>query len=297
MLKKHRRLCLLIVLGPVALAAQSTQVSFAPGDVFVSLETGPVQWRLSDGTLRSLLVPAVPGWGEGMAFDSSGNLYVARWRADSMGLSGNTVEKFNVLGQSLGAVGRGYDCDPHAIVFDWSGPATGTAYVGQAGCRRSVLKFVPGSIDPIELPVAEENQGAFWIDLAPDRCTLFYTSYGASVKRYDACSGVQLSDFNAAPLPGGLAQDLRVLADGGVLVSSSSVIVRLSAAGLVTRTYEVPGEGAFWAGLDLVGDGTFWAANYFSSNVYRFDLESGAVLARFNTDTPPNTAVGVRVKR
>ena len=52
-----------------------------------------------------------------------------------------------------------------------------------------------------------------------------------------------------------------------------------------------------WAGLDLVGDGTFWAANYFSSKVYRFDLATGQLIDSFNTGTPPNTTVGVRVLR
>src|SRR5205809_5625805 len=45
--------------------------------------------------------------------------------------------------------------------------------------------------DPIEFVVAPENQGAFWIDLAPDGCTIYYTSYGPNVKRFDVCAGVQ----------------------------------------------------------------------------------------------------------
>ena len=65
-----------------------------------------------------------------------------------------------------------------------------------------------------------------------------------------------------------MAQDLRVLPDGGVLVSSGQVIARLDKTGVLTQTYEVPGEGALWAGLDLAGDGTFWAATISSSNVY-----------------------------
>jgi outer membrane protein assembly factor BamB len=271
----------------------SSHVSFEPGDVFVSLETGPVLWWLPDGTPRSVLVPTVLGTGEGMGFDNSGNLYVARWRADSMGISGNTVEMFNTLGQSLGAVGSGFDCDPHAILFD----ATGNRYVGQGGCRRSLLKFVPPEVFPTEFMVAEDNQGVFWMDLAPDACTMFYTSVGPNVKRFDTCAAVQLGDFNAAPLPGGIAHDLRVLPDGGILVSSGEVIARLDASGALVQTYEVPGESTLWAGLDLVGDGTFWAGNYRSSNVYKFDLSSGAELAHFNTGTPTNTVVGIRVRK
>jgi outer membrane protein assembly factor BamB len=268
-------------------------LTFSPGDVFVSLEPGPVQWRLPDGTLNRILMGTVSGTGEGMAFDPSGNLYVSRWCIDPWcRYSGDTVEKFNSLGQSLGRAGSGYDCAPHAIVFD----AGGTAYVGQAGCTGDILKFPPGMATPIAYAVAPDAQGSFWVDLAPDGCTMAYTSFGPNVKQFDVCAGVQLPDFNRAPLPGD-AQDLRILPDGGVLVSSGDVIARLDASGVQTGTYEVAGETSWWAGLDLVGDGSFWAGNYETSNVYRFDLATGAVLGGFNAGTAAHTVVGVRVKK
>ena len=265
--------------------------TFAPGDVFVSLEPGPVQWRRPDGTLVRTLLGAVPGLAEGMGFDASGNLYVTRWRLNSNpGATGNTTEVFNVFGQPSGTYGSGYDCDPHAIVF---GPA-GTGYVGQAGCTGSILKFVPGQ-PPVQLNVAPDNAGAFWIDLAADGCTIFYTSWGPNVKRYDGCARVQRSNFNKAALPGGEAHDLRVLPDGGVLVSSGNVIARLNASGVLVQTYSVGGEFRPWTGLDLVGDGTFWVGNYESSNVYRFDLATGAVVSVFNTGTAAHTVVDVTI--
>jgi hypothetical protein len=208
---------------------------FEPGDIVVSLEFGPVQWWRPDGTTRGELPSTVTGLGEGMAFDAGGHLYVARWR-DGTGADGNTVEKFTVFGQSLGAVGTGYDCDPHAIDFD----SIGVAYVGQAGCQQSVLRFAPGQTDPIELFPAGENGGIFWLDLAPDDCTLFYTSVGPNIKRFDVCAGVQLPDFNTAALPGAFTHDLRVLPDGGVLVANEGVIARLDGSGSLVRTYQVP---------------------------------------------------------
>jgi hypothetical protein len=273
---------------------EATYISFSPGDVFVSLESGPVQWRLPDGTLIRILVHTVLGTGEGMGFDGSGNLYVSRWCMDPpCNTTGNTVEMFDVLGRSWGAVGNGYNCSPHAVVFD----AAGIAYVGQAGCTGAILKFVPGQLEPIVFTVAPDYQGSFWIDLAADGCTIFYTSWGPNVKRFDGCTGVQLPDFNVAPLPGGAAQDLRVLADGGVLVSSGQVVARLDATGALVQTYYVAGETTLWAGLDLVGDGTFWVGNYETSNVYRFDLATGAVVSSFNAGAPPHSVVGIRVKQ
>ena len=93
-----------------------------------------------------------------------------------------------------------------------------------------------------------------------------------------------------------MAHDVRVLPDGGVIVAAVGEIARLNAAGVLVQSYTVP-EPSYWAGLDLVGDGTFWAGNYETSNVYRFNLATGAVLTGFNTGAPTHNVVGVRVKK
>jgi len=280
-----------ILIALLSQHAGATHVSFEPGDILVSVEQGPVLWYQRNGTPVRPLVGIVPGTGEGMGFDPYGNLYVTRWCADPQCSTGNTVEMFDVIGRSWGPVGSGYDCNPHSVVFD----AANVAYVGQAGCRRSILKFVPGSLEPMEFAIAGENQGAFWIDLSSDGCTLFYTSYGPNVKRFDGCSGVQLADFTQTPVPGGETQDLRVLPDGGVLVSSGQVIARFDVTGTIVQTYQLPGASR-WAGLDLDDDGTFVAANYETSQVCRFDLFSGALVACFDTAMPAHSVVGVRIK-
>lgn len=267
-------------------------VSFAPGDVFVSLETGPVQWRSLDGLITRVLPQTVAGTGEGMSFDAGGNLYVTRWCIEPACQAGDTgsVEKYSNLGQPQGRVGPVFDCSPHTIQF----AAPGTFYVGQAGCSRTLLKTPLDNTVTAQYVVADEGGGVFWMDLGNDDCTMFYTSFGANVKRYDVCGDRQLPDFNATPLT--MAQDLRVLPDGGVLVSSGPVVARLDASGVVTQTYPAP-EGGLLIGLDLVGDGTFWVGNYHSSNVHRFNLATGQLVASFNTGTPANTVVGVRVMR
>src|SRR5262245_57040490 len=168
---------LIVCLLPLPLGAQVPHVSFEPGDVIVSLEPGPVQWRLADWTLRGVLLPTSGGTGEGMGFDRSGNLHVTRWRADSLGLTGNSVEVYSPLGVPQGADSRWFNCDPHAILFD----AAGSKYVGQGGCSKSILKFTSSATTPTEYFPAEENQGVFWMDLAADGCTMFYTSYGFKV--------------------------------------------------------------------------------------------------------------------
>ncbi|PYQ11173.1 MAG: hypothetical protein DMF80_22445 [Acidobacteria bacterium] len=81
-----------------------------------------------------------------------------------------------------------------------------------------------------------------------------------------------------------------------MLVTDSTVIVRLDASGNQVQTYAAPGEANYWGGVDLVGDGTFWATNAYNGNVYKFDLQSGAILAGFNTGTGNYTVAGVGVK-
>ncbi len=299
MIRHFARAVLLLLCAAATTSAQlqlpGTPLSFRRGDIIVTLEPGPVLWFLPNGTPRGVLVSLIPGTGEGLDFDPSGRLYVTRWCTDPFcgGVAGNTVEMFNTLGISMGAVGSGYDCSPHAIVFT----ADSAAFVGQSGCTGDILRFAPGMTQPQAFDVALDNSGSWWIDVAPDRCTVYYTSLGPNVKRYDTCARVQLPDFNAAPLPGGVTHDLQILPDGGVLVSSGDVVARLNAAGALVQTYSVPGEPALWAGLDLSGDGTFWAANYETSNVYRFDLATGAVRQVFNTLTPAHTVVGIRVRK
>ena len=288
----------LLVAGSLQLQARQLPIpipllTFSPGDILVSLEPGPVQWYSLGGLVRRVLAQTSPGTGEGIALDANRNLHVTRWCVDPFCATGDTgsVEKYNNFGQPLGKSGPMFSCSPHTILFD----ALGATYVGQAGCRKSILKYMPGQTDATEYMVAEDFFGVFWMDLAPDGCTMFYTSFSANVKRYDVCANTQLPDFNAEPLPGAVAQDLRVLPDGGVLVASGQVVARLNGSGAITQTYEVPGENTLWVGLDLVGDGTFWVGNYYTSNLYQFNLTTGARLATFNSGTPANTVVGIRV--
>ena len=112
---------LLLVLAP---RAETQSLTPSQGDVYVSLETGLVQWRSSDGTLRAVLVGQVAGPAAGMRFDADGNLYVAHSCAPGGCELGNTVEKFDPNGGSRGAVGSGYSCNPHSVAFDAAGTPT-----------------------------------------------------------------------------------------------------------------------------------------------------------------------------
>ncbi|OLC54653.1 MAG: hypothetical protein AUH92_03605 [Acidobacteria bacterium 13_1_40CM_4_69_4] len=276
------------------LMVDSTPRSFSPGDVLVSLRTGEVQWWDGSGAFVGVLVNAVPGKAEGMGFDATGNLYVSHYCADaSLCLAGNSAERFTPQGISLGAFGSGYDCNPYAFAFD----SRGNVYVGQADCSGDIRQLDGSGVLRASFDVAPDNRGSARIDLASDGCTMFYTSQGPNVKRFDVCSNRQLPNFNVAPVASGYTGSLRILPDGGVLVATASNIARLDSGGRLVQTYDLPDEPDLFIGLDLVGDGTFWASNYGSSDVCKFDLASGALLARFNTGTPTTTIKDVLIKR
>jgi outer membrane protein assembly factor BamB len=271
----------------------AASLTFAPGDLLVSLRTGQVQWWHADGTPNGMLVNAVPGKAEGMGFDAAGNLYVSHYCADAtLCTAGNMVEKFSPNGTSLGAFGSGYNCNPYSFAFDRGG----RIYVGQGDCTGDIRVFDASGAFLTAYDVAPDIRGSARVDLAADGCTMFYTSQGPNVKRFDICANRQLPDFNVAPIPSGYTGSLRVLPDGGVLVAFSDAIARLDASGRLVRTYDAAGEPDLWIGLDLVGDGTFWASNYGSSDLVRFDLATGAVLAGFNAGTPTTTVKDVLVR-
>src|SRR3990170_2147962 len=163
-----------------------------------------------------------------MAFDPAGNLYAT----SSFGCPTGTVVKFNNQGGLIGPFGSGYSDSTESIAID----AAGNVYVGQPDGTSDILKFdsAGNPLGSFDVPVGP--RGSDWIDLAADQCTMFYTSEGTDIRRYDVCTSTPLANFNTAPLPSS-SYALRILPGGGVLVASSSVAVRLDSAGNQVQTY------------------------------------------------------------
>jgi hypothetical protein len=275
--------------------AASVSVTVLPsgaGDVFVAFTDGSVQWRNPDGTLKQLLPAFSDGQASSVSFDAAGNVYVPHWWQHAFGTPGNTVARYDASGALLGEFGSGYNSDPSSIAFD----AQGNMYVGQADDTGDILKIDPAGNLVASFDAAVVVRGTDHIDLGPDGCTIFYASRTQDVLRFDVCRNTQLPNFNTQPLPGYAAYHVRALPDGGVLVADTQVIVRLDASGNQIQLYSVPGEQNYWGGVDITGDGTFWASNAATDNIYKFDLQSGAVLASFNTGTGGGTAAGLGVR-
>jgi hypothetical protein len=262
----------------------STSTGFPSGAVFVSIRNGLVQEWSPFGTLERTLDT---GKGAnvltaGLALDPAGNLYAADFNAQD-------VTKFLTDGSLAGSFGSGYSADPESIVFD----SAGNAYVGQADGTKDVLKFSPLGAPLATYDAATEDRGTDWIDLAPDQCTLYYTSEGTSVKRFDVCGNTQLGDFTSALPATGYA--VKLLPGGGALVADTNSIVRLDGSGAVAQQYgtDEPASGGAWFSLALDPSGTaFWAGALGTGHVKKFDLATGNVLASFTTGGPAGDEAG-----
>jgi hypothetical protein len=256
---------------------------FLKGDIIAGARFD-ILWISPEGDLIQRLPSAGGSFQTGMAFDSKNNLYATTF-------NGLTVGKYSQNGTLLGTFGSGYDGNPESIVFD----ASGNVYVGQADGSRDILKFDPNGELLDRFDVATEQRGSDWIELASDQCTLYYTSEGDSVKRFDVCKNEQLTDF--ANLPS-LSNDgemyaLRLLPDGGLLVAHVSYALRLDQEGNIVQFYNAPnGFNDYLFALNLDPDGkSFWTAGLSSGNIYKFDIETGTLLENLNFGSEINGLV------
>jgi sugar lactone lactonase YvrE len=250
--------------------AGAAGVPYSLGDVFASRGDGTIDHLSPNGTLLDTLNTGASGVvGGGMAFDPAGNLY-------STGFQANAVFKFDKFGNLVGTFASGFNADPESIVRD----ASGNFYVGQADGTGDVVKLDPAGNVVTTFNAAPEDRGTDWVELAADHCTLFYTSEGALVKRFNVCTNTQLSDFGTSP-NGGPNYALRIRPSGDVLVAATTAVYRFNAAGTVIQTYPFPSHTLFALNLDPDGN-TFWTADLLTGEIFRVNIATGAVVTSFS---------------
>lgn len=280
-------LALGVLTGAISLpwpGTQARQNGFQRGDVFVSLTDGLIKrYSQTSGALLQTL-DTLTGTGffmTGGAFDRNTNFFVT-------GFSARTIYRFDPNGNLLSDFARDFNGRPESILFN----GAGQVYVGTVDGDNDVLKYDEAGNVLDRYDVAVERRGSDWIDLAADKCTLYYTSQGARILRYDVCSKTQLTDF-VNNLPGSSSYALRLLPGGGLLVADTNEILRLDATGNITQRYDAPDEND-WFALTLDPDGTsFWSAAIASGNIYKFDIASGNQITRILTT--PGSVFGVTV--
>ena len=274
-MRKVLKVVAVIVTSWLASAAVDAQaVTFDVGDIFASVASGNVQHYRADGTFLETLNIGTGGYTTGMAFDSTGNLYVT-------GFSVGTVAKFDTNGAFVGNFATGLSV-PESIAFD----NAGNAYVGTLG---GGIKKFDAAGNPLGTPLAGRVD---WLDLAADQTTVLYTNEGDSIHKVDVTTGTPGADFASGLVH---AYALRILGDGGLLVADTNDVKRFDAGGALIQTYDIDGENS-WFALNLNPDGnSFWSGNYGTSNLYEFNIASGANTQTLNTGTSAFTLFGVGI--
>jgi hypothetical protein len=271
-LRRRLKLILLTALAAGAAAPVAAHASeWQDGDVFVGQSTGQYLVFANDGVQKETLTVG-GGITGSCAFNNSGLLHIASEGADE-------VARFlsphpHVRQPDLGNTGD----RPESVAFARDGSLLVGSDPSIAG--PSLRKFASGATIP---RVLDPEHAASLIDLSSDQRTLFYTSLGTTgttaIHRYDVAAEDDLPDLVnlGAPALG----DLKLLppgdGSGGLIVAHDTTIKRLDAAGALVKTYDAPGADN-WYGIALDPDGrSFWAQNSTPGNVFRFNIETGAV--------------------
>jgi len=277
-----------IILG-ASHPASADESPFRTGDVIAGVGDGLAFHYDGAGNLLEVLDTGkgVDTYTTGCAFDSAGNLYVTTFNGgDVIRFKGSGIPHTN-----QGSFGSGYSGHPESIHFD----RLGNVFVGAVDGDNDIRKFDAVGNPVGRFDVGLERRGSDWIDVAEDQNTLFYTSEGHRIFRYDLSGQRQLSDFSQF-LPGSVAYALRILPDGGVLVADTEFVVRLNSGGNEIQRYDVPGEDS-WFSLNLDPDGrSFWAGNFDTGKFYKFDIEQGGTpLVTVDTGRGPERLFGICV--
>jgi hypothetical protein len=262
----------------VPMQTTSAAPTLSRGDVLISIGGGKIEQHSPDGTLiRTLDDTTGTEENDGMCFDPSGNLYA------NNGFSDNSLSKFDPTGALVAA--RFIDNtqisgDNESCVVD----SAGNIYLGLPDSSPTAIQKYSSAGTLLEtLPVTAEDRGSDWLELAADQCTLFYTSEGDTVFRYNACTHTQLTPF-ATSLPGPCFAN-RLLTDGSMLVACESAVVKLSTTGTIATTFSAASlglTGGFIFAMNLDPDGTtFWTADYETGKVARANISDGAVVGGF----------------
>ena len=261
----------------IGAAFSGPPVPFAVGQVF--LDAGNMIFVLDPTTGKPVQVlKNTLSTGQGITFDSVGNLYVA--------LQSGYLGVFNNKAAGPTAFGN-YSADNQAysVVIDPSSNALVGEQFITGDEQPTLLQYAPGT-SPTGTPTAtyypafgSSNPAAFWTEVLDSGDTVAYTVGSDTVKVFDLGEQIQHPDIvpNPALTTGEALYALRELSDDSLLVAASDKIIHMSQSGTVAKSYQ-PGTTGIFQNLNLDPDGvSFWTNDGVSGLLYKINIASGAV--------------------
>ncbi|MDQ6829919.1 MAG: SMP-30/gluconolactonase/LRE family protein [Gemmatimonadota bacterium] len=250
------------------------------GDVFAGVSNGKYNVYDNAGNFKQTIDQGGPFFTTGCSFN-------------------NTLDKLYTTNFSASRIIVFRDAQPHAILQDItdgdinpesiSFDQAGNFFTGHANGNQDILRHDPtgavtGTFNPVVGPSGSDR-----IDLSSDQHTIFYTSEGPLIRRFNVATNTQLPDF--ANIPDQLFA-LRLLppgdGSGGLIVAGFGGVRRLNASGAVVQTYNFPGITQ-WYTVSLDPDGiSFWAGDIASGQIFKFNIATGAVSTIITTGAPGN---------
>ncbi len=265
-------------------------VKWEEGDVFVG-GVGMLKIYDNSGVLKEKLdIPqlGLPICGYN---NVTNKLYITDWNNDKLYIYAGKSPHNNVQIINLGSSIICDDCKhTKGIVF----AVNRDFYVGHSEGKKPIYRF--SSTDGFQgiYNVATEGSegGADFLSLSADQKTMYYTSRGERIMRYNVVDKLQLTDY--ANISGQNLRDLVLLppdGKGGLIVAQSDEIKRLDINGKVVKSYNAPGISN-WFTLALDPNGTsFWAlSSSGGGKICRFNIQKGKIeVGPINTMLSPIT--------
>lgn len=258
------------LIRPLPVAASTT---WNVGDVFAAIGGGSYNVYDNAGAFKETINDGLGGtYTTGCAFNNSlDKLYTTNFSNTKVAIYNDAIAHTPVTVVDTGLQVPGGQSESVAFA------ANGDYYVGHPDGNDDILRYNSANVFQQAYNVPIESRGSDWMDLATDQTTMFYTSEGRKILRYNVGADVALADFGPG-LPGaGIAFALRLLppgdGSGGLLVADNSNVKQLDGAGNVVSTYDVTGVDG-WFALNLDPNGThFWAGSSSNGTFYKFLIE------------------------
>jgi RHS repeat-associated protein len=285
-------------------------IPYAAGDVFEGDWNGTPYVRHYTAT-GAELASLSTGYGSdqptGMCFDAQGDLYVTTFES--------AVVKFDDAGHKLATWTQGMvNGDPESCAVDdqghvWVGFATDAPDNGQAS---GLVEFDSDGNPLATYTPPVDRRGIDWVLLGNDGCTLYYTSEGPNVRRFNICTRQVMSAFSS---PGYYCTGMAIRPNGELIVACSYYVFRLSPTGAILQSYSASSLGvdttyfALFSAALAIDNKSFWVqqgpwfGSYlppFYSGPIKVDIASGqrltqlpgwnaSTVAVFGTSGPPKT--------